>query len=112
MIDIKKSLVSIVAIVFLFQIVKYYSFYVEYSDWQYAEWIINYQGGFIRRGFAGEFLFRIHQITRVDLDIIVLSFVISIIFFISYFLISSIKYVNKSQINTLIFLSPGFFYTQ
>ena len=51
MINIKKSLFSIVAIVFLFQIIKYYSFYVEYSDWQYADWIINYQGGFIRRGY-------------------------------------------------------------
>ena len=109
MINIKKSLFSIVAIVFLFQIIKYYSFYVEYSDWQYADWIINYQGGFIRRGFVGELLFRIHQITRIDLDLIVLSFVSSVVFFISYFLIRSIKYINESRINTLIFLSPGFF---
>jgi len=109
MINIRKSLASIVAIVFLFQIIKYYSFYAEHSDWQYADWIINYQGGFIRRGFVGEFLFRIHQITRIDLDLIVLSFVASIVFFISYFLIRSIKYINNSQINILIFLSPGFF---
>jgi len=109
MINIKKSLFSIVAIVFLFQIIKYYSFYVEHSDWQYADWIINYQGGFIRRGLVGELLFRIHQITRIDLDFIVLSFVSSVVFFISYFLIRSIKYINESRINTLIFLSPGFF---
>ena len=109
MINIKKSLFSIIIIVFLFQIIKYYSFYVEYSDWQYADWIINYQGGFIRRGLIGEMLFRIHKITRIDLDLIVLLSVSSLFLFISYFLIRSIKYINKSQINILIFLSPGFF---
>ena len=110
MINIKKSLFSIIIIVFLFQIIKYYSFYVEYSDWQYADWIINYQGGFIRRGLIGEMLFRIHKITRIDLDLIVLLSVSSLFLFISYFLIRSIKYINKSQINILIFLSPGFFF--
>ena len=109
MINIKKSLFLIISVVFLFQIIKYYSFYDEFSDWQYADWLINYQGGFIRRGLIGEILFRVHQITRIDLNFLVLLFIYSVYLFISYFLIRSIKYINNSRINTLIFLSPGFF---
>ena len=109
MINIKKALYGIVVFVFLFQVVKFYSFYLEYSVWEYAEWVINYQAGFVRRGLIGEILFRIYQLTSIHLDFVVLVFVILIIMFNSYFLIRSIKYVSKSYINLLIFFSPGFF---
>ena len=110
MINIKKSLYGIVLTVFIFQVVKFYSFYLEYSVWEYAEWVINYQAGFVRRGLIGEILFRIYQLTSIHLDYIILAFVILIIMFNSYFLIRSIKYVATSYINLLIFFSPGFFF--
>ena len=109
MINIKKSLYGIVLAVFIFQVVKFYSFYLEYSVWQYADWVINYQAGFVRRGLIGEILFRIYQLTSIDLDFLILAFVILIIMFSSYFLMRSIKYVAASYINLLIFFSPGFF---
>jgi len=109
MINIKKSLYGMVVFVFLFQVIKFYSFYLEYSVWEYAEWIINYQGGFVRRGLIGEILFRVYQLTSIHLDFLILVFVIMIIMFNSYFLVRSIKYVSKSYINLLIFFSPGFF---
>ena len=110
MINIKKALYGIVVFVFLFQVVKFYSFYLEYSVWEYAEWVINYQAGFVRRGLIGEILFRIYQLTSIDLDFLILAFVILIIMFSSYFLMRSIKYVAASYINLLIFFSPGFFF--
>ena len=85
MINIKKSLYGIVLAVFIFQVVKFYSFYLEYSVWQYADWVINYQAGFVRRGLIGEILFRIYQLTSIHLDYIILAFVILIIMFNSYF---------------------------
>lgn len=109
MINTKKSLIAIVVITFLFQVVKFYSFTLEHSVWQYGDWIINYQGGFVRRGLIGEILFKLYQITFINLDILILVFVTSIITLNSYFLIRSIKYIYKSYINVLIFLSPGFF---
>ena len=109
MINIKRSLYTIIAISFLFQIIKFYSFFEEYSDWQYVDWIINYQGGFVRRGLIGEFLFRLYELTKINLDILILVFVSLIILFNSYFLLRSTKYAYNSYINTLIFLSPGFF---
>jgi len=33
-----------------------------YESWGISEWLINYQGGFVRRGLAGEMLYRLYQI--------------------------------------------------
>ena len=33
-----------------------------YESWGISEWLINYQGGFVRRGLAGEIIYRLYQI--------------------------------------------------
>ena len=104
-----KILYLIILSVFIFQIIKFYSFYSEYSSWQYVEWLINYQGGFVRRGLPGEFLYQIHQFLGIQLDLLILVTVCTIYFYISFFLYKSVKYIQSSYINILIFLSPGFF---
>jgi len=93
----------------IFQISKFYSFYSEYSGWQYIDWIINYQGGFVRRGLIGEFLFQIHKVLNFDIDLLIFTFVSFLYLISSFFLVKVLKYLDNSQINTLIFLSPGFF---
>jgi hypothetical protein len=108
MINIKKSLYAIVIFSFLFQVIKFYTFYQEYSAWQYADWIINYQGGFVRRGLIGEILFTIHRVFSIRLDLVTLLFVTSLFASLSYFLIKSLKYLENSKLDILIFLSPGF----
>ena len=108
MINIKRSLYAIVIFSFLFQVIKFYTFYQEYSAWQYADWIINYQGGFVRRGLIGEILFNVHKIFSIRLDLVTLLFVTSLFTSLSYFLIKSLKYLENSKLDILIFLSPGF----
>lgn len=105
----KETLILILTIVLLFNFIKFYSFFKEYSSWQYSDWLINYQGGFVRRGLIGEFFFQIHKITKIDLDLLVLSFVyiLFILNFIIFF--KSIKYLQNSFSEILIFLSPGLF---
>ncbi len=93
----------------IFQISKFYSFYSEYSGWQYIDWIINYQGGFVRRGLIGEFLFQIHKVLNFDIDLLIFNFVSFLYLISSFFLVKVLKYLDNSQINILIFLSPGFF---
>lgn len=100
---------SLIILICLSQLVKFYSFFLEYSDWQYSDWLINYQGGFIRRGLIGEILFNLYSFFQIDLDILVLLFVSFLIIFNSIFLIESIDVIKKNQIDILIFLSPGFF---
>ena len=100
---------GLLIVAFIFQISKFYTFYLEYSDWQYADWLINYQGGFIRRGFIGELLFKTQDFLSLDLDILVLSLVILLYLVLTIVLIKSIKFLENSKIDILIFLSPGFF---
>ena len=104
-----KFLYLVILTSLIFQVSKFYSFYTEYSAWQYVDWLINYQGGFVRRGLIGEFLFQIHKVINIDLDILIFSFVSFLYLMVSFFLIKTIKYLENSQLNTLIFLSPGFF---
>ena len=65
-----KFLYLVILSCLIFQISKFYSFYSEYSAWQYVDWIINYQGGFVRRGLVGESLFQLHRLTNIDLDLV------------------------------------------
>ena len=107
-----KFLYLVILTSLIFQVSKFHSFYIEYSAWQYVDWLINYQGGFVRRGLIGEFLFQIHNIINFDLDILIFTFVSFLYLMVSFFLIKIIKYLENSQLNTLIFLSPGFFLYQ
>ncbi len=109
MINYKIFFSGLLVVAFIFQISKFYTFYLEYSDWQYADWLINYQGGFIRRGFIGELLFKTQDFLSLDLDILVLSLVILLYLVLTIVLIKSIKFLENSKIDILIFLSPGFF---
>ncbi len=109
MIRYKNFFIGLLILAFIFQILKFYTFYEEYSDWQYADWLINYQGGFIRRGLIGELLLQIHYFLSINLDILVFCFVVILYSILLILLIKSLKYLETSKIDTLIFLSPGFF---
>jgi len=109
MINYKNFFSGLLIVTLIFQISKFYTFYLEYSDWQYADWLINYQGGFIRRGFVGELLFKAQNFLSLDLDILVLGFVALLYLVLTIVLIKSVKFLENSKIDILIFLSPGFF---
>ena len=57
----KKVLFFLILATLVFEISKFYSFAENYSDWQYSDWLINYEGGFVRRGFIGEILYFFHK---------------------------------------------------
>ena len=59
-----------------------------------TEWLINYQGGFIRRGFLGEILFFFSDNNIFDIKYIffyLITFVYSLIIFLFFNLINKIK---------------------
>ena len=41
----------------LFSLFKLYDNSAGHDAWQYGEWLINYQYGFVRRGLVGEIIF-------------------------------------------------------
>ena len=82
-------LISISLIVILFNV---YDFVIERSANQYTDWLINYQGGFVRRGLVGEMLFQVYKITNFRLDLIILTFVWSL------YILFSIKIFSKVEL--------------
>ena len=96
-------LISISLIIILFNV---YDFVTERSANQYTDWLINYQGGFVRRGLIGEILFQFYKITNLRLDLIILSLIwfLYILFSINFFLI--LKKIKLNFLNLLIIFSP------
>ena len=41
---------------------------------QYSDWLINYQGGFVRRGLPGEVAFHIAKFFDIKLRVVILLF--------------------------------------
>lgn len=87
-------------------IFNFFSFVIEKSSYQYSDWLINYQGGFVRRAFIGEFFFKIFQLTKIPLDIVVFSFVSA--FYIIFAILFSriLKKIKLNFLTVLIILSP------
>lgn len=105
----KKILSILIFASLIFEISRFYSFVNNQSSWQYVDWLINYEGGLVRRGLIGHILFELHNLLYIDLDILVFLFVSLIYIFLSFCLLKSIKYIEKSKLNIIIFLSPAFF---
>ncbi len=62
----------------------------EPHEWILGEWLINYQGGFIRRGLLGEILFQLSHLLSINvvhLTIIAQIIVFAVFLYSTYFLI-------------------------
>ncbi len=102
----KKFINSILALSLLIIIFNFYFFVKEQSLNQYADWLINYQGGFVRRGLIGEIFFQIHSLLNIRLDILVF-FSVSLLYIFFYKNFSKIlEKVNFHFLNLLIIFSP------
>lgn len=51
-------------------------FYPSYQSWEISEWLINYQGGFVRRGLAGQVLWMLEQWHPFDVRVAITLFCI------------------------------------
>ena len=76
------------------------------SYFEYSDWLINYQGGFTRRGLFGEILFILHKVSGLGLDLILYLGVTSMYFVFFLFLYKILKKSNLNFLNTLILFSP------
>ena len=72
------------------------------NDSTISEWIINYQGGFTRRGLPGEIGFHIAQIFDLKLRFVIL---LMQIFFYGLYLILIYKFLKKIKFNGIILFS-------
>tara|TARA_Y100000816_G_scaffold219954_1_gene165009 strand:- start:810 stop:2003 length:1194 start_codon:yes stop_codon:yes gene_type:complete len=86
--------------------ISFYEWTVERSYYEYSDWLINYQGGFTRRGLFGEIIFQLHKISSIRLDFILFFFVLSMYFLFFLFLHKILINTNLNFLNTLILFSP------
>ena len=81
------------------------------TDWTTSEWLINYQGGFTRRGLVGEILVQINYFLNFEIRNLVFIFEIILLFTYYFYLINFFKKVEFSPIIILIIFSPlGFLF--
>ncbi len=86
--------------------INFLNFVSEKSLVQYSDWLINYQGGFVRRGFIGEIFFQLYKISTIPLDIIVSLFVIVFYALFALLFIKILKKIKLDFLNLLIIFSP------
>ena len=110
----KKISINLSNKVFLFYFVLYISrlIYILLSNFQFnvlvEEWFINYNYGFIRRGFFGSILYTFSSIFNFDIYILFILLIISLNSILFYFLYKIFKDKNIGFLEILIFLSPVF----
>ena len=83
---------------------------VSRDAWQYGEWLINYQHGFVRRGIFGEIIYLFSVIFKNNIQIsffVILSSIVLLYFFLNYYFIKNLK---LNFINYFIIFSPIFYF--
>ena len=93
---------------FLFAVFFLFQKYNNSVEWTISEWLINYQGGFTRRGLIGEIVFQFSKIFSITLREMIFTFqVVTYIIFYSL-LYRFIRDINKSLLLIFAIFSPLF----
>ena len=75
----------------------------QYDSWTIGEWLINYQGGFVRRGLLGETIYFLSNSLKISP-----IFLIWFICIFSYFLLIKLIFNEaKNKVSKVFLLSPG-----
>lgn len=63
---IKSSLIPYLSILFILTALGSWQAFLTHSTWHMGDWLINYQGGFVRRGFLGEVIYQLATYTTIN----------------------------------------------
>ena len=106
----KKLLFSFFLILTFISILKLYDNASNLDAWEYGEWLINYENGFIRRGFFGELILEFSKISKLNIQnsfLLIISAVLILYFYKSFLLIKNLQF---NIINIFLIFSPIFFF--
>jgi hypothetical protein len=83
--------------------------YINNNNWRIGDWLINYKGGFIRRGFFGEIVFQLFLHTNIAPNLYV--FLFQVLFYLCYFIFSFLLLKQQKYIipYVLLIFSPFIF---
>lgn len=97
---VKFTIVIVMVIPFIYGVIEFYNRFPRAYTW--SELIINYQGGFVRRGLLGEIAYQLNDVIKANLFISIISVLFYII------IILFIVFREKINFVTLLFiLSPA-----
>ncbi len=94
--------------IFLFSVLFLSQKFLYPTDWTTSEWLINYQGGFVRRGLIGEVLINIHNYSEITLRYLVFYFEILILLIFLFLIFKFFQNVYLNQFLIFLFFCPIF----
>ena len=106
---LQKSLPYFFALVFITTVVGALSGYLEHDPMRMGDWLINYQGGMVRRGFSGEVFYQLAHFTHINPGLYAFIFQI---FFYAVFLFFAYALLKKQPVllpYALLIFSPFIF---
>ena len=95
-------------LIFFFSVIFISQKFLYPTDWTTSEWLINYQGGFVRRGLMGEILFKIHTISDVPLRYLVFYLEILILIGFLFLIFKFLQGVYLNELLIFLFFCPIF----
>ena len=107
----KKCITSIIIYLSILYFIALFHLYFKHSggaDSTISEWLINYQGGFTKRGIIGEVCFQIAKYFNLELRDLIYLFQISIIGIYYVLIYNFIKKITFNYLLILIIFSPIF----
>ena len=110
----KKNYLKVIFLLLIFLLFSHYVYQANKfsylnNGWLIGDWLINYEGGFVRRGFSGEFFLLLNGYLNIELNRLVFyfQFLIASIFFIFSFISIMIVFFSFScfAFNKCVFFS-------
>ena len=80
---------------------------LKFGSWPIAEWLINYQSGFVRRGFMGEMLFRFGSGTLLPQWVYWQTYIFYIAYCVLFLSIYFLAKIKNTYVLILALLLPG-----
>tara|TARA_B100001057_G_scaffold320733_1_gene320967 strand:- start:5457 stop:6656 length:1200 start_codon:yes stop_codon:yes gene_type:complete len=99
---------SYLIFIFLFSILFLSQKFLYPTDWTTSEWLINYEGGFVRRGLIGEVLLNIHNLSDITLRYLVFYFEILILLIFLFLIYKFLQNIYLNQFLIFLFFCPIF----
>ena len=105
----KKYLYNFFFLLFSISLIKLVDNANNLDAWEYGEWLINYENGFIRRGLIGEIIINFSNFTKINIQYSFVAILTIISAFYFYKCYSLFKDIKLNIINVFLFFSPIFF---
>ena len=99
----KKYLYNFFFLLFSISLIKLVDNANNLDAWEYGEWLINYENGFIRRGLIGEIIINFSNFTKINIQYSFVAILTIISAFYFYKCYSLFKDIKLNIINVFLF---------